>query len=216
MSLKSVVRRLVEGLRIDGFTVYAKDVSRGRFVEEVNLDLYLRRRGDEAFLLCSKVFYGRKPYYRSWVELFNVNNRIALAGQLFHYYDSPLEDGLLSLFTSDLEPGGRIYVEYYGDFETLKQLEVGFPPPVTRLGYKLFKLGLFLFKDIYFPEGYMEGGQKLQAEKPLNEEIEAYGLTRIRLEVEDFLRKAESYAGESLYASALERGEAILSALKSR
>ncbi len=164
--LKKAVEKLARGVEVDEYLVYAKRVTRGRFKEEVNLDLYLKREREESFLLYAKIFYGRKPYYKPWVEIFGINDKPVIGEYVIKYFESKYEDSILSFFSKHIEAGGRIFIEYLKDYETWKQLEVGVPPPATRLGFKLFKLGYTWFKDWYFPEGFMEGGQKLQAENP--------------------------------------------------
>ncbi len=56
-------------------------------------------------------------------------------------------------------------MEYYEDRQTLRELKEGKPPEETRLGKKLKALGYRYLRDWYYPEGWMEGGYKLQAEK---------------------------------------------------
>ena len=46
---------------------------------------------------------------------------------------------------------------------------MGFPPALTRQGYRLLEYGFTWSKDWYFSEGGHEGGQKIQGEKPLHE-----------------------------------------------
>ncbi len=209
--LEEAVRRITRGVKIGGILVYAKNVSRGRFIEEVNLDIYLRAEGSEGFLLYIKVFYGRKPYYKPWVEFFGINESLEVGTRVINYYGSIYEDYLLSFFSRFIGPGEKIFVEYVDDAETRKQLEIGIPPAVTRLGYKLFRLGYTWFKDWYFPEGFMEGGQKLQGEKPLDNEVRLRQLRRIGEETKAFLINIERYGEHRWYvARAAGRARKIL------
>lgn len=66
---------------------------------------------------------------------------------------------------------------------------MGVPPHATPLGYLLWKSGARWFKDWYFPEGWMEGGEKLQGNKPLNEEYYRKRTRERALELTEFLTK---------------------------
>jgi hypothetical protein len=79
-------------------------------------------------------------------------------------------------------------VTYEGDSETAKVLERDAPAAVSRLGYILFQHGATWFKDWYFPEGFMEGGRKLQGEKAITPEKKTRHLENISGELHGFLR----------------------------
>ncbi|MCX8060060.1 MAG: DUF1122 family protein, partial [Aquificaceae bacterium] len=104
-------------------------------------------------LLFIKAFYGRKPHWKEWVELFHVEP---------HFFGSQEEDELLRIVSRHFR---RVFVEYYEDSQTLEELRRGVPPQETRLGSKLRALGYRYFRDWYYPEGWLEGGYKLQAER---------------------------------------------------
>jgi len=140
---------LKNGIALPQGTLVLVSVTGGRFAEEENYTINLNERR----LLFAKAFYGRKPYYKEWIELFHIEEE---------FFGSPAEDVLLSLIS---ECYRRLFVEYYNDPQTLKELKVGIPPEQTRLGSKLRRLGYTFFRDWYYPEGWMEGGYKLQAEK---------------------------------------------------
>ena len=117
----------------------------------------------------------------------------------------------LKIFANSLGNGEKIYVEYIDDKETSFGLTYNFPPAITRLGYILFNLGFTWFKDWYFPEGGSEGGQKLQGEKPLNEEFKKKHLKKIHKDVEIFLNKTKEqndYA--SYFIKARDRGKNLI------
>jgi len=194
--LEKVVREIVKGIEINGIRAYAKKITTGRFKDEVNLGIYGKEDSEEKFLLYVKVYYGREPYYRPWVEFFSINSHIGLKKSI-EFFDSLIEENLLGFFSGPLGPGSKIYIEYLSDRETSYGLMHGFPPPITRLGYELFRLGFTWFKDWYFPEGGSEGGQKLQGEKPLNEEARKRHLRNIGSEVLFFM-KIEAVTGESI------------------
>lgn len=184
-----VIESLVEkGIQADSYQITALRVSQGRVREELNVDLAISLNTAKELLLSLKVFKGRYPYYKPWIEVFNMKPEIRIGLNTLYYFDSNVEDVVLSMVASALEPGERVFVEYFRDSETMKALMENVPPPATRLGFKLFKLGFTWFKDWYFPEGFMEGGPKLQAEKPLNETHRARNLRRIRVELEEFIK----------------------------
>ena len=101
-----------------------------------------------------RLFEGRPPYYRGWVEVYGVNWDLAKGG---------LEERLVYAASRILEQGETLFLEYVGDEETEKQLERGTPPEDTRLGRVLLSHGFSNITDMYFPEGFMEGGPKLRA-----------------------------------------------------
>lgn len=185
------ISKIISGITINEFNVYAKIIHKGRFLEETNLDIYLKMNQFEHFLLSVKIFRGRKPYYRPWIEIFNINNEISIGNKPLTYFNSNLEDAVLSFFSQLLDHGESIYVEYYNDIETKKQLEANIPPVISRLGYKLFTLGFTWFKNWYFPEGFMEGNMKLQGEKPLNNTSKSEQLRKIHEEIKAFLTNAK-------------------------
>ncbi len=147
--LKALPETLSRRLNVD------VKVRKGRFAEEYNIDLY---RGD-ARILTIKVFCGR-GLYRGWIEIFDVN------GMLF----SEVEGELYKIAYELLKPGEPIYVEYSWDAETVKLIDMGMPPEVTRIGSNLLAAGFTWFKVWYYPEGFMEGNVKIQAEKAVDEE----------------------------------------------
>jgi len=141
------------------------------------------------------MFLGRKPHYLPWVELFNIHNRLDIGGDTQFYLDSTYEKEIISYFSNFLDPAGRIFIEYYKDAETMYGLQSGFPPAATRLGFILFENGFTWFKDWYFPEGFMEGGQKLQGEKTSDMESRGRQLKQILNEIKAFLEKTD-FSGE--------------------
>lgn len=128
---------------------YLHKVEVGRFVEEENITL----AKDGKRLMYIKAFYGRKPYWKEWVELFHIDPS---------FFGSNFEDKLYQIISKYFR---RVFVEYYEDKQTLEELKSGKPAEETRLGSKLKALGYTYFRDWYYPEGWMEGGYKLQAER---------------------------------------------------
>ena len=156
-----------------------KSLKRGRFAEEYNLDLSLEGES----LLTLKVFLGRKPYYSEWIEVFGIKPKLR---NEISFFGSPLEEALLDAITPYFS---RVFIEYFEDKETARELQKGVPPSLSRLGSKLLKRGYTYFRDWYIPEGLMEGGHKIQAEKPKNEELKEKHLQKILEEYKEFKRK---------------------------
>ena len=156
-------------------------IKQGRFVEEFNLDLSLEGES----LLTMKVFLGRKPYYGEWVEVFGIKPK--LKGN-YSFFGSPVEEAILNSIAPYFS---KVFMEYFEDKETAKELQKGVPPALSRMGYELLRRGYTYFRDWYIPEGLMEGGHKIQAEKPKNEEIRERHLQRIQEEFEAFRKKCE-------------------------
>ncbi|MGC8994535.1 MAG: DUF1122 family protein [Pyrobaculum sp.] len=125
---------------------------KGRFKEEYNAELYI---GED--LLCHvKIFTGRPPYYGPWAEVFNINPR---------YVATEWERHVYCVFHRHMEPGDVLYAEYVDDLQTFQALQRGEPPEATRLGRLLIHCGYRIVKNWYHPEGWLEGGMKLQAVK---------------------------------------------------
>lgn len=124
-------------------------VERGRFAEEENITV----GRDGRRILFIKAFYGRKPYWKEWVEVFHISQE---------FFGSQSEDELYRILAKYFR---RVFVEYYEDHQTMQELKEGKEPQDTRLGSKLKALGYRYFRDWYYPEGWMEGGYKLQAER---------------------------------------------------
>ncbi|WP_461830119.1 DUF1122 family protein [Aquifex sp.] len=156
-------------------------LKQGRFIEEFNLDLSLEGES----LLTMKVFLGRKPYYGEWVEVFGIKPE--LKGK-YSFFGSPVEEAILNSLSPYFS---KVFIEYFEDKETARELQKGVPPALSRMGYELLKRGYTYFRDWYIPEGLMEGGHKIQAEKPKSEEIKERHLEKIREEFEVFRGRCE-------------------------
>ncbi|MEB3774856.1 MAG: DUF1122 family protein [Desulfurococcales archaeon] len=167
------------------------NVRRGRLRGLLLLDLVADIAGMPWRVASLAIFCGQPPYYRPWIEVYNIVPRITVERSIIEVLDSRIEDEALSILSGSLGPGESLYVEYYRDPETLAQLEAGVPVIATRLGYKLYKLGFTWFKVWYYPEGFYEGGQKLQAEKPVSEEARARHLTGHLEELRRFLERPQ-------------------------
>ncbi|MDM7275110.1 MAG: DUF1122 family protein [Thermoprotei archaeon] len=171
-----------------GFEGLAATVSPGRFTGEFNVKVY-----SDGVAAHMKVFCGRPPY-RGWVEIFNVEPSIFLQ----------VEDVVYRVVSRGLKAGEPLYVEYHWDLETLKLLDMGAPPQVTRIGFKLLREGFTWFKTWYYPEGFIEGNVKIQAEKPVDEKSMSRHLEEACREVRNFLEKWREQPPQAL-KGAIER-----------
>lgn len=115
---------------------------------------------------------------------------------------------LVAALADLLPPGGRLMVAY-GDDETERGLKRRFPPAVTPIGKALLDAGCTWFKDWYFPEGWLEGGFKLQGNKPVSPDAGERNLRDVRTGVEVWLAGGENAADE-VAARARDRARAIL------
>lgn len=133
------------------------------------------------------IFCGRLPFYRPWIEIYNIQPVLGGERSDIPFIASPMESRLLDAVSKVLAPGNRVFMEYYQDRETLIQLEHGAPVIASRLGYELYRRGFTWFKVWYYPEGFNEGGQKIQAEKPLDEKHKRRHLEEHLTELRTFL-----------------------------
>lgn len=213
--LGTLIRTLERGISVNGYTISSHKVFPGRFREEQNVEIYYRVHNKESFLLNAKVFHGRLPDYHPWVELFDIEKILSLDGTHLSYFESSLETILLQEFSETLGPGAKLFVEYYSDIETKKELQTGIPVVLSRLGYKMFNLGFTWFKDWYFPEGYMEGNQKLQGEKPINAATREKHVRNIMEDIDQFVRDTGFSKNDyRIGLNALKRASEIMSAVK--
>ncbi len=148
MDPKEFTKNLIEGVLVENHTLKASKVEQGRFIEEENITVTL----DGQRVMFIKVFYGRQPYYKEWAELFSIKGT---------FFSTPVEDVLYKLLSNHFR---RVFIEYYTDKETLNELKKGLPVEETRMGKKLRAVGYKHFRDWYYPEGWMEGTYKIQAE----------------------------------------------------
>lgn len=209
----SAVMRLTDGVTIDGRLLVAGEESPGRFPEETYHDVYLKE-GEKTERLLRLRLYGGWHEYFPWVEFSKIRNKLDLKDGICEYLNTELEDYMLRSFSDPLPGGGKMYIGYGSDIETGLGLLEGLPAPLTRLGFKLYTLGFTWFKDWYFPEGGLEGGEKLQGEKPLTSEHMKRHLKQIYSGTSVFMQKHKHKDGNSIIKNALDRGEEIIAGLK--
>ncbi|MCE4603236.1 MAG: DUF1122 family protein [Desulfurococcales archaeon] len=183
----TILDRLEQDLRGTGLRL--GDKRGGRIKGLILLNLHVSIGGLPYRAASLAVFCGRPPYYRPWIEVYNIEPVIGGERSSIPFIDSQMEALLLDSLAKALGPGDRLFIEYYRDPETLAQLEQGSPVIASRLGYELYKRGFTWFKVWYYPEGFNEGGQKIQAEKPLDGERRVSHLKEHLAELKSFLER---------------------------
>ena len=206
--LEDLMEELKEGVDLSSYSIIAEGVEKGRLKDQFYLPIYLVKGEEKERLLYMSIYLGKRPYYKGWVELFGINDELDLGGDEVSYFGSDIEDDLISLISQHSSAGEKLFIEYQRDRETLSGSNRGIPEPLTRLGYLLFVNGYTWFKDWYFAEGFNEGGQKLQGEKPIDEESEERHIQDIVDDVQKFLNRSEDM--DKVEKNAVERGKELL------
>jgi hypothetical protein len=187
----------LEGTETSHGRLRLADVKRGRFPEELDA-VVLAGDGDRPAIRL-KYFRGRPSAgVVPWIEA-------SVARREGEAYRAELVAALADL----LPPGGYLMVAY-GDDETERGLKRRFPAAVTPLGKALFDAGCTWFKDWYYPEGWMEGGMKLQGNKPVFESAREEALAALRVEIEDWLGRTDEGEQDEVLKRARERAREIL------
>lgn len=174
----------------------------GRIKGLTLLDLYVAIGGLPYRAASLAIFCGRPPYYKPWIEVYNIEPILGGERSGIPFIGSSMEAQLLDSLARALGPGERLFIEYYRDPETLAQLDQGVPVIASRLGYELYKRGFTWFKVWYYPEGFNEGGQKIQAEKPLDED-------RRRTHIREHLAELKAFISRHRIPSSPELGLAL-------
>jgi hypothetical protein len=188
----------LEGTETSRGRLRLADVKRGRFPEELDAVVLAGDGGSPAIRL--KYFGGRRSAgVLPWIEA-------SLARDVDEAHRSELIAALAAL----LPPGGYLMIGY-GDDETERGLKRRFPPAVTPVGKALLDAGCTWFKDWYYPEGWMEGGMKLQGNKPVSAESREQGLAAVRTGIGEWLEAgAGGSDSDEVAGRARERARKIL------
>lgn len=204
--VEAIRRHFETGVSGGEAVLHAVETRPGRNAGETIVRVAASRDGtaaDVAFLL---LYAGRPPLYRPWVEVYGQTAEVRWPdGHTITFFDSPLERALLETIAAELGPGERIYVDCEGDAETRLGMNWGIPEPITRAGFILYTLGFTWFKAWYYPEGLREGGQKLQAEKPINPEAARRHWERWHRAIRRFLERGNTLPDHPYVTKAVER-----------
>ncbi|MFW5927903.1 MAG: DUF1122 family protein [Thermoplasmatota archaeon] len=209
--LEDLVDDLQDGLQLKDKIIYAKKTDKGRIHNQKYMEIFCKKKTFEKLMFYLSIYQGKQPYYKPWVEIFGINDNIYFQDGVINYFDTDLEDVMLNKISENLGKGGRIFVEYSEDKETRFGLVRDYPEVVTRLGYKLYEHDFTWFKDWYYPEGFNEGGEKLQAEKPIDKKHEQNHHERIKEEINRFFQG--DFEGNDNYRRAKNRAQDILANL---
>jgi hypothetical protein len=144
--------------------------------------------------VCSVLAFCGRGFYRPWIELFAFEAELRVGGARTRLAGSSVEAALYDAAARALGAGEPLYVEYIWDEETMNEVSRGVHPAFTRIGWELLKRGFTWFKLWYYPEGFMEGTEKIQAEKPVSEERRREHLRQLR---EEAYRLAASSVGRA-------------------
>lgn len=208
--LSDAVSAFVKGFAYNGLRVYAVKPSKGKFAEEQNFEVRVARGKYNAHLLYVKAFHGRPPDYGPWAEVYGISPRVSVGGRRVSYMGSAMEKKVISLFCSSMKDG-VIFVCYDDDDETMQALRLSVPPAATRLGCVMLSCGCCWFKDWYFPEGFMEGGMKLQGEKVGNAAERSRMTSELLSEAESFVSSHPRQSREKpIVRAAVRRARAML------
>jgi len=197
--------------RLNDYMLHVDNISKGRFFEEINFELYLKTLGGETSenpTVKGKYFSGRGEFYKPWLEIYYDKRVMFESSKIVDLSKEGLDEKMFKHLSDFLPPGSHIMVVYLNHEETRKGLEQGVTAPATPLGHLLWKSGCTWFKDWYFAEGFLEGDIKLQGNKPLNEENRREDLLEIGRELAEFLMKEKRE--ERLFVDARKRAEGVL------
>ncbi len=196
---------------MNGYVLHVDNVSKGRFREEINFELYLKTVDGEISInpvVSGKYFSGRGKFYKPWLDIYYDNLIKFKSSKIVDLSKRGLDKKLFKHLSRLLPPGGHIMVAYPNHGETKIGLEHGIPAPATPLGYLLWKSECTWFKDWYFAEGFWEGDQKLQGNKSLDSETRKKNLWKTRKELTEFLEREKKK--DQLFLDARERALDVL------
>lgn len=203
---------------LNGCYLVLRGIKAGRTEGEAYFNLFLERGGSTSLspVVQGLYFVGRGEHIKPWVE-FRYDPRCTFAdGGECDLEEEGRTPGLFSLLGELIPPGGSMMAIYGAEphpvsADTEKGLKRGFPPMATPLGYYLWLSGFRWFKDWYFSEGWLEGGMKLQATRPLDDRARMEREARAKGELEGFIAGLAGAAVSRLEGDALRRARDILS-----
>lgn len=210
----------IQGRSLDGLSLFVADFKRGRTERESYFNIFIERDGERSLkpVVQGLFFVGRGEYIKPWVE-YRLDPRVEFAGgEEMDLEEEGLSSGLITILAELIPAGGSMMMIYGAEPHPLNRdtelgLKRGFPPSVTPLGYYLWNSGFRWYKDWYFPEGWMEGGMKLQATRPLDEDVKDKREEKAGAELGEFVSGLRGRELTSLEEEALSRAGDILSSL---
>lgn len=210
-----LIQKMSAGISVDNGTIFCRNISFSRSEAEKRFTIFFKSDCIIIDIMDAVFFQGLKPWYGPWIEItYPYSFRILDDTMVFSYFNSDIEKKMISLCCQHLPSAGKIFVSYDQDMETAKGLMLHIPPPLTRLGFLLFQDGCTWFKDWYFPEGGMEGGQKLQGEKPLDQKNKERQMHEMRKQIMSYIEsKKDVFPLDSVENQALKRSTNVLKLL---
>lgn len=144
--------------KVGNYNIQIRSEKRTHIKELIYFEIYL---GDKLVGKCN--YFSGREYYPAWLEIDYI--------PWLREQSNELEVSFFKVLYDFLPYNSRLFVTYNKDKETSDLIFKGFSVLDTPLGFSLLKAGFTWFKVWYFPEGGNEGGPKIQANKPINEEI---------------------------------------------
>lgn len=144
--------------RIGNYEIRILNEKKTHIKELTYFEIYL---GERIIAKCH--YFSGRDYYPAWLEI-DYNPWI-------RQEDEELEVQFFKIIYDFLPHNSRLFVTYDKDKETAELIFKGYSVLDTPLGFALLRAGFTWFKVWYFPEGGNEGGPKIQANKPISEEI---------------------------------------------
>ncbi len=197
---------------INDYKLKIGSIEPGRFEGEINFTIFLEKNGklSDNSLVEGKFYFGNRKFHDPWID-FHYQEKVMVGEEQVDI--SGGED--LTIFqeiSSILPPGSRMMVAYTNHGETYRGLNLGFPVPITPIGFLLWKSDFRWFKNWYFAEGFREGHIKLQGNKPVNKENRIKNLLRTQKELNQFLNKELST--EEIHQKAKKRAKSLIPDIK--
>lgn len=176
-------------------------VSPGKTIDMRTFDL---STPEGRLVLRGLYFAGRGRWLRRWCESYLDPDAV---GEGWLDRAECLFMGLGDLVGAD----GRLFVYYEHRALAATPLLLGAqaPPPVTDLGWLLWHAGARWFKDWYFPEGWAEGGRKLQGTLPPDDDQGARQEAIARKAAKTFIAREDLPDGPE-WANARARAERLI------
>ncbi len=208
------------GRELGDYVLELRDFKQGRTDRESYFNLHLSRGGllSGNPVVQGLFFSGRGEFIKAWIE-FRYGPRAAFAGgAAVDLEEGGLSGRLFSMLGSLIPPGGSMMAIYGAEAhavcrDTERGLKRSFPPMASPLGFYMWMAGMRWFKDWYFSEGWMEGGMKLQATRPLREEVRVQREAKAREELGGFVSGLKDRDLSPFEREALARAEDILCSL---
>ena len=181
----------LDGRKIGRFATRMTRTGAGRTSDEHRFTLELlddEGRSAAPPAITGLYFEGRGKWYRPWFEV-RYENLLEFGGGSMDLTGTGEEEGIFKLLCDQLPPGSHIMVPYRTHRITAMALIFLVPPAASPIGYLLYLGGCRWYKDWYFAEGFLEGEEKLQASKPLDEARKREKTAVIKRELKQYLER---------------------------